>query len=132
MESDEGSVAVAGGKLVPRVEHEIDRRPMRRKCRGRKCKSAGAASLRFSIAAIFRIEKKLLLPIIVETIGPAEIRSLFRAKQHLGRAFGIVFSRKLVRPERVELIAIVHRDIEAVMPRDGKHLAEAGRVACAV
>src|ERR1700674_5767573 len=132
MESDEFSVAIAGGKLVPRVKHEIDRSPMRRKCRGRKCKSAGTASLRFSITAIFRIEKKLLLPVVVETIRPAEIGSLFRAKQHLGRPCGIVFSRKLIRPKRVELITIVHRDVEAVVPCDGKHLAEAGRVARAV
>src|SRR5258707_9625228 len=39
MESDEGSVAIVGGKLVSRVEHEIDRSPMRWKSRGRKCKS---------------------------------------------------------------------------------------------
>src|SRR5262249_31215893 len=66
--------------------------------------------------------------VIEETVRPAEVRALDGSIQRLRRAFGVVLHREVLRPEHVELIAIVHRDIErVVVPRDGRHLTQGCR-----
>src|SRR5215813_8599134 len=119
-------------ELCSRIEHECDRSPVGGENRDRLRDPAGTPSLSFSIPAVFWVKQELFLLIIKETVGPAEICSLIRANQHLRGALGIVFRRELVRPERVERIAIVHRNVDAVMPRDSKHLTETRRPANAV
>src|SRR5262249_48426382 len=46
--------------------------------------------------------------------------------------FGVVFGRELVGPEGVEGIAIVHRDVDAVVISNREHLSQAGRPARAI
>src|SRR5262249_34095289 len=122
---NERAIAIMNWELCSRVEHKIDRSPVGGKNRDRLRDPAGTPSLSFSIPAVFRIEQELLLLVIKEAVRPTEIRPLISANQHLCRTVGIVVGRELDRPEGVEDIAIVHRDVEAVTPRDGKHLTQA-------
>src|SRR5262249_31951664 len=52
--------------------------------------------------------------------------------QHLRRPFGVVLRRKLIGPKGVESIAVVHCDVDSVMPGNGEHLTETDRPARAV
>jgi hypothetical protein len=56
-----------------------------------------------------------------------EIRALHGAIQRFSRPLGVVFRRERIRPEDVELIAVVHHDVErTLVPRDRGHLTQAG------
>src|SRR6185436_9591712 len=77
--------------------------------------------------AVLRVEDEGLHAVVVEAVRPSEVGALHRAIQRLSGTLGVVFVRERFGPERVELIAIVHRDEErVVVPRDRRHLTKAG------
>src|SRR5262249_54279020 len=89
-----------------------------------------AASNGFSVAPIFGVEQQLVDRVVVKAERPAEVVALLHAVHRLRGPRLVVFRRERLAPEAVELIAVVHDGIgPAVMPRDARHLPEAGRVA---
>src|SRR5262249_43074966 len=100
---------------------------MRRKARDRR-RELFATSNGLAVAPVLGIEQELLLAVVEEAIWPSEIGSLFRPEHWFGGTLGVLLRRELTLPERVELIATVHHDIQCVvMPGDGGHLSQSGR-----
>ncbi len=126
VEGNESAAFVFGGELRAFVKHEVHRRPVRGESGNREIVLA-AASGSLAVAAILGLQEQFFLSVIVEAVGPAEVGSLRGAIEGLGGTLGIFFGGEHIAPERVELIAAVHGDVNrAVMPGDGRHLAHSG------
>src|SRR5581483_3860537 len=92
-----------------------------------------AAADGLAVAAVLRIEQQLVHRVVVEAEWPPEVVPLLNAIHRLSRTRLVVFRRERLAPQAVELITVVHHSVErAVVPRDARHLTQAGRVADAV
>src|SRR5689334_18701183 len=109
MERDERAVAILRRKLRAGIEHEVHWRPMRRESRYRRSE-LGAAPHGFPVAAVLGVEDKLLLPVVVEAIGPAEVGTRDRAIEGLRRPLCVFLRREFSGPQGVDRVAILHSD----------------------
>src|SRR5580693_1623178 len=100
MERDERALLIVSWKLGAGVKHHVDGRPMCRECYdGRR--ECGAAPHLLSIAAVFRVQDKLLQSVIEEAIRPSEIGSLHGSEHGLGRTFRVLFGCKHSGPKLI-------------------------------
>src|SRR5665213_3214891 len=126
MERDESASTIPRGKLMATVKHDVERGPVCRIERYGKCVLAAPAS-RLAVTAVFRVHNQFLQLEIVETVRPAKILPHDSAIHGLSRQGGIVLCREFLWPQRIELIAVIHHDVNrAVVPRDCRELAQAG------
>ena len=129
MRRDERAAAIMRGEHRPGVEQQVNRRVVRRKRRDRFFKLRAASHL-LPVAAVFGREHVIVRLAVPETIGPSKHRALVHFEHRLEWARGVLVRVELVREQRIERIAAVHRQIQmAVRPVEGDRLPQPAGVA---